>query len=72
MRLRQCVRERRREQDQLAGSSLDSQKKGDKIRQDLEDGALSTFGGKVRVCGTIMLRALLGSRGRPGGHGPQL
>lgn len=49
MRLRQCVRERRREQDQLAGSSLDSQKKGDKIHQDLEDGALSTFGGKVSL-----------------------
>lgn len=65
MRLRQCVTERRREQDQPAGSSLDSQKGGNKIRQGPEDGALSTFGGKVSVCGSIMFRAPLGSRGRP-------
>ena len=65
MRLCQCVTERRREQDQPAGSSLDSQKGGNKIRQGPEDGALSTFGGKVRVCGSIMFRAPLGSRGRP-------
>lgn len=65
MRLCQSVMQRRREQDQLAGSSLDSQKGGDKTHRDPGDGALSTFRGKVRVCGSTKSRAPLGSRWRP-------
>lgn len=65
MRLRYSVRQRRREQDQLAGSSLDCQKGGDKTHRDPGDSALSTLGGKVRVCGSTKSRAPLGSRWRP-------
>lgn len=61
MRLRYSVRQRRREQDQLAGSSLDSQKGGDKTHRDPETVPWSTPLRKVRVCGSTKSRALLGA-----------
>lgn len=62
MRLRYSVRQRRRARTSL-GSSLDSQKGGDKTHGDRRQ-CLGTLGGKVRVCGSTKSRAPLGSRWR--------